>query len=84
MMVNKTLHSELLQNIKYNLNEKRIVVTHLFAQHLLYVHCSMECLKRTLVGYSPWSRKELDMTEQLTLLLSLWDKGSDRSPPQDT
>ena len=47
MMVNKTLHSELLQNIKYNLNEKRIVVTHLFAQHLLYVHCSMECLKRS-------------------------------------
>ena len=41
-------------------------------------------MERTLVGYSPWSRKELDMTEQLTLLLSLWDKGSDRSPPQDT
>ena len=47
MMVNKTLHSELLRNIKYDLNEKRIIVTHLFAQHLLYVHCSMECLKRS-------------------------------------
>ena len=23
-----------------------------------------------LMGYSPWSRKELDMTEQLTLSLS--------------
>ena len=25
---------------------------------------------RSLVGYSPWGCKELDMTEQLTLLLS--------------
>ena len=40
-------------------------------------------MERTLVGYSPWSRKELDTTEQLTLLLSLWDKGNDRSPAQD-
>ena len=40
-------------------------------------------MERTLVGYSPWSRKELDTTEQLTLLLSLWDKGNDRSPSQD-
>ena len=25
--------------------------------------------QRTLAGYSPWGCKELDMTEQLTLLL---------------
>ena len=25
--------------------------------------------QRSLVGYSPWGTKELDMTEQLTLLL---------------
>ena len=25
--------------------------------------------QRSLVGYSPWGRKELDTTEQLTLLL---------------
>jgi len=27
--------------------------------------------QRSLAGYSPWSRKELDMTEQLILSLSL-------------
>ena len=27
--------------------------------------------QRSLAGYSPWGRKELDMTEQLTLSLSL-------------
>ena len=27
--------------------------------------------QRNLVGYSPWGRKELDMTEQLTLSLSV-------------
>ena len=27
--------------------------------------------QRSLVGYSPWGRKELDVTEQLTLSLSL-------------
>ena len=26
--------------------------------------------QRSLVGYSPWGQKELDMTEQVTLLLS--------------
>ena len=28
--------------------------------------------QRNLTGYSPWGRKELDMTEWLTLSLSLW------------
>ena len=30
---------------------------------------------RRLVGYSPWGRKELDMTEQLHFHLFLSDKG---------
>ena len=30
---------------------------------------------RSLVGYSPWGRKELDMTEQLHFHLFLSDKG---------
>ena len=29
------------------------------------------CGQRSLAGYSPWGCKELDMTEQLTLSLSL-------------
>ena len=30
--------------------------------------------ERSLVGYSPWGHKELDVTEQLTLLLSRQDQ----------
>ena len=29
--------------------------------------------QRSLVGYSPWSRKELDTTERLNLLTYLWN-----------
>ena len=28
--------------------------------------------KRSLVGYSPWGRKELDMTEQAHIILHYW------------
>ena len=31
--------------------------------------------RRSLAGYSPWGRKELDMTEGLTLLFSVADVG---------
>ena len=32
--------------------------------------------QRSLAGYSPWGRKELDTTEQLTLLLSFCNDSS--------
>ena len=36
--------------------------------------------QRNLAGYSPWGHKELDMTERLTLYLSLGEKP--RHPPR--
>ena len=30
--------------------------------------------KRSLAGYSPWTHKESDMTERLTLSLSIYEK----------
>mgnify|MGYP000424435874 CR=1 FL=1 len=44
--------------------EKRVINTHAAIQVFTELHC-----QRSLAGYSPWSHKESDPTERLTLSL---------------
>ena len=43
------------------------------ATHSSILAWRIQCIRGT-GGYSPWDRKELDTTEQLSLLLSLTDR----------